>query len=95
MAERYPGPMNDGSDVQLTVTTPAGPILTGSLAYLALHARAFGEGLPFTYRDPVDPEDPEAERPLRRARLTILDEGLVPVEGATLAGDGSVHHTEE
>ncbi|KUM82359.1 hypothetical protein AQI94_42025 [Streptomyces pseudovenezuelae] len=69
------------------MTTPAGPILAGSLAYLALHARCFGEGLPFTYRDPFDPEDPEAERPLRRARLTIVDEGLVPADGATLVGD--------
>jgi hypothetical protein len=77
-----------GDDVRLTVTTAAGPVLDDGLAVLAMVARMAsradrdGEVLPFIYRDPPneddDPERVAEERPLRRARLMIIDDGLVP-----------------
>lgn len=78
-----------GGDAQLSVTVPAGEILAGSLTWFAIHARC-GHGvlLPFTYRDPFDPEAPDEPRPLRRARLLVQDDGLVPAEGVAHGLDG-------
>ena len=72
-------------DIRLTVTMAGGtPVLDVTLVNAALFAR-FGSGeiLPFLYRPPIDPDDPDAPRPLRRAVLAIIDdkpvpEGLVP-----------------
>lgn len=68
-------------DVRLTVTTAAGPVLDMALIMAAIMARAGnGEILPFIYRDPYDPDDPDETpppRPLRRARLVIIDDGVI------------------
>lgn len=70
-------PLPDGieEDVRLTVSTPDGDVLSVSLIYAAQLARTRdGELLPFLYRVPIDPENPDAPRPLRRARLAITDD---------------------
>lgn len=73
-------------DAQLTVSVPAGPILAGPLSLFAVRARwgelggwhvPHEELLAFTYRFPVDPEAPDEPRPLRRARLIVIDDGVV------------------
>lgn len=81
-------------DAHLSVKIQAGEILAGPLSMFAVLARC-GRGvlLPFTYRDPVDPEAPDEPRPLRRARLLVQDDGLAP--GDTLSTDRPVYHTEE
>jgi hypothetical protein len=73
-------PLPDGvdQDVILSVTTGHGPVLQHTLITAALLARAGQDLLPFIYRDPHDPEDPDRPRPLRRARLVVVDDGLVP-----------------
>lgn len=65
-----------GDDVRLTVTTAAGDVLSAPLTMLAIAARVHGpELLPFLYRTPADPDDPDDEPgPLRRARLMIVED---------------------
>lgn len=68
-----------GEDVRLSITTTAGPVLDLPLIHAAMVARGgSGELLPFLYRPPFDPENPEAERPLRTAVLAIVDDHVVP-----------------
>jgi hypothetical protein len=71
------GPEDDGvgDDVTLTVGTQYGPILHLPLVHAAITARAnTGTVLPFLYRDPYDPDDPDKPRPLRSARLVIVED---------------------
>lgn len=68
-----------GEDVRLSITTGAGAVLDLPLIHAAVTVRAgTGEVMPFLYRDPYDPEAPEAERPLRRAVVAIIDDQVVP-----------------
>lgn len=75
-----------GDDIRLTITSEAGVLFDDTLIRLALLGRTSGSGvLPaFLYRDPIDPEDPDAPRPLRRARLAILEHGTRPDDSAPL-----------
>jgi hypothetical protein len=67
--------------VRLSVKVGESSVLEGSLVFLALIGRAGnGDLLPFVYRDPMDPDNPNEERPLRRARLVIVEDGPVPEE---------------
>lgn len=59
---------------ELTVSYRGRPLLAGTLPYLATLARARREKEifpPFEYQDLYDPEDPDAPRPVRRARIVI------------------------
>lgn len=70
----------DGPGVILSITTPHGPVFQHTLIGAALLARCNdGELLPFTYRDPYDPDEPDAPRPLRYARL-VIEEQQAPRE---------------
>lgn len=71
-------------NIWIIVQTPDGPVLQLSLVYAAVAARTGQELLPFVYRDPYDHEEPDRPRPLRRARLVIVDEGIVPEEPANI-----------
>lgn len=65
-----------GDDVRLIVTSSAGHLLDQTLTESAIRARADFISLPsFLYRDPIDPDNPDEPRPLRRARLVIVDYG--------------------
>lgn len=73
-----------GEDVRIIVTSAAGPLLDQTLIESALAARAdFGMLPAFLYRDPIDPDNPDEPRPLRRARLVLVDYGEL-----TEAGEG-------
>lgn len=68
-----------GDGIRLIIDTPAGRIYDTTLIMAALAARAgSGEITPFLYRDPIDPDEPNAPRPLRRAVLAITDDKIVP-----------------
>ena len=68
-------PEGIGLGVWLQVVTKRRTVLSMPLIQAALHARAGQDLLPFVYRDPYDPDNPNAERPLRRARLVIIEDG--------------------
>jgi hypothetical protein len=73
-----PAEPDHGGRAYLKVDLDGRPLLGGSLADLALAARVGGGVLlPFTYRDPIDADDPDAPRPLRQGRLVMQDLGLV------------------
>ncbi|MFJ6530864.1 hypothetical protein ACIQMZ_37160 [Streptomyces longwoodensis] len=68
---------------QLEVRVSAGALLAGPLTLYALAARAGrGDLLHFTYRDPYDEEHPDEVRPVRRARLVVVDDGPLPGSGS-------------
>lgn len=75
-----------GDDVRLRITSASGPLLDESLIALALRGRAHGWNIlpAFVYRDPQEPDDaeetdePDEPRPLRRARLAIVEYGPIP-----------------
>ena len=78
-------PLPEGipDDVILSVTTSDGPVLQLTLIMAALLARTQGRSLlPFVYRDPYDPELPDAPRPLRRASLAIIDDRIAETQPA-------------
>ncbi|MER7953079.1 hypothetical protein ABTY59_37445 [Streptomyces sp. NPDC096079] len=80
---------------RLQITYGGRPLLDGTLAYLALRARAMMSPEvfpPFTYQDPIDPENPDADRPIRRARLIIeeLEVPNVPVRSQNSDGSWGV-----
>lgn len=67
-----------GDDVRLIIDTAAGRVLDTTLIMAALSARmGNGEITPFLYRVPLDPEEPNAPRPLRRAVLAIVDDEIL------------------
>lgn len=73
-----PAEPDHGGRAYLKVDLDGRPLLGGSLADLALAARVGGGVLlPFTYRDPIDVDAPDAPRPLRQARLVLEDLGPV------------------
>lgn len=68
--------------VTLTINYMGAPLLSGYLPLLALRAR-IGDGEifpPFYYSDPIDPEDPDAPRSVRRARIVIEHLDARPTE---------------
>lgn len=71
-----PLPDGIGEDVTLTLGTAGGPVLQQTLIMAALLARTQEDGalLPFVYREPYDPDDPDRSRPLRTAVLAIIDD---------------------
>jgi hypothetical protein len=83
------GAVPDGSPVveepsgypTVTVECAGHVLLSGSLQKYALKGQiAAPEGhelLTFVYRDPFDPADPTAERPVRRARLVVEELGII------------------
>jgi hypothetical protein len=83
------GAVPDGSPVveepsgypTVTVECAGHVLLSGSLQKYALKGQiAAPEGhelLTFVYRDPFDPADPTAARPVRRARLVVEELGIV------------------
>lgn len=83
----YPRDEDEGAgDAVITVTVPdVGDVLRTTLGELALRYRYTGyvgdnsgEILPFVYRDPFDPANPNAPRPMRRARIVVEDLGIIP-----------------
>lgn len=84
--KRHPWPLSTlegiGDDVRLSITSQAGELVNDTLIRFAIRARTDASGtLPaFLYRDPYDPDEPDAPRPLRRARIAILDHGTAPEE---------------
>lgn len=71
-----------------TVAYRGRPLMTGPLAELALRARATatdGEVFPFLYQDPIDPEAPDAPRPVRRARIVIEELGTLDEQSTELS----------
>lgn len=82
--------------VRLTVSTDVGPVLDASLIELVLKSR-FNDGvvLPFTYRMPFNPDDPNALRPLQRAVVLIVreEDARYPMHANTLTLGGPVWMT--
>ena len=66
--------VSTGAD--LLVSVAGRPILAGQLGSLVtLAAVSDGVLLVFLWRRGIDPDDPDAPRPLRRGRLLIVDDG--------------------
>lgn len=78
-----PLPEGIGDDVRLVIQTPHGPLLDIPLVQAAYIVRSLGQILPFVYRPPLDPDNPDAPRPLRRAVLTIVDDEPIEREPLT------------
>ena len=71
-------PVSAENDVRLTIALPDGtPLLSDTLQFFGLRGRNGHEVLTFLYRDPEDPDNPDEDRPLRRARLVVEELGTL------------------
>lgn len=76
--KQYVGATPVQGNISLKIEANGYGVVVHELGDLALKGRAgHDEILTFLYRDQFDPDEPDAERPVRRAQIVVKDLGIV------------------